>query len=180
MKIKTKLFFLFIFFTLSLSSSFIWGLSVKSLTLKQMVDLSDRIVRLTVTDIRYGEEGGRPVKYITGSVDEWIKGNGSDKLVFAQLAETSEDAGDLKVSSRQGLPTYEVNKTYLLMLAGDSETSGLTAPIGIYQGHMMLEKLNGKWVVPSLKTRPALIKALGKPGNSYDDLKSAIKNILED
>ncbi len=180
MKIKTKLFSLFIFFTILFSSPFAGALSVKTLTLKQMVELADRIVRLTVTDIRLGEEGGRTVRYITGDVDEWIKGSGSDTLVFSQLPDTGESAGDIQVSSKMGLPSYEVGKTYLLMLAGDSENTGLTAPIGIWQGHMVLEKQNGKWVVPSMKTRPSLIKALGKSTNSYDDLKSAIKTILEE
>lgn len=202
MKTKSSVIFslcLFTFFALFLSSQFAQALSVKQLNLKQLIDLSPRVVQGTVTDTRLEQEGGSIVLYVTLKVEEWIKGEesapNSNTVVFKQVAEISE-GGETSQQLKLGLPQYEKGKTYLFFLAGDADTTGFTAPVGLHQGIFPMEKENGKWVVPSLKNRTALFKnlqkqvggkiltstqsSLEKGATDFDNFKSVIKTMVEE
>ena len=183
----------FTFLVVFLSSSFVQALSVKSLTLKQMVALSTRIANVTVTDTRIEEdENGHIVQYITCDVNEWLEGDGGPTLVYKQIANVSESA-DINLVSKNGtqVPVPQKGHTYLLFLGDDSEKTGLVAPIGLYQGQIELKNVNGEVTAPGLSANKSLVKSvqakgLSKPlsdgerallggSEKYNDLKAAIQ-----
>ncbi len=202
MNLKTfKRLAVFTFITLVISSSFVcftssvWAYAVKELTLNQLVSFAPQIVRLTITDNRIEEdENGYIVNYVTGHVDEWVKGSGSDTLVFKQLAGISDQTGDEVFKSNRGLPRFVVGKTYFVFLAGESEKTGMRAPLGLYQGQLEMVKKNGEWVIPSLAHRKGLFKSmvstkyakalstralqLGQGVDDYETFKSAVKTMM--
>src|SRR3989338_5752348 len=143
---------IFIFF----SSPFARAVTVKPLNLQQLTRMAPRIVQVTLDDkqVEYDdEESGRLVVYYTFKVNECIKGTCSDHLTIKQIAQGTSAEGPVTARINLGLPEYDVGKTYLLFLANDSPRTGMTAPMGVYQGHFPMEKQEDKWVIPGLHTR---------------------------
>lgn len=183
---KSLTFRLSIFICLFFSSSFVSALSVRSLDIRQMVNLSERIFRGTVVDITVDDdqyESGRLVEYTTFKVEECLKGDCDNKVVVKQLPD-----------KQYGVPRYEKGKTYFMFFHGDSAKTGLSSPVGVWQGLFPLEKKNGAWVLPTLKSNPTVSKSLKKdwkalslPGSAdqaiaqgdYESFRAAVKNILE-
>lgn len=127
------------------------GLSVKSLSLAQMVELSERIFKGTLLEVTVDRdtfESGHMVNYYTFKVDEVIKGDLEDQVVIKQLAQ-----------GPRGLPEYEVGQTYLLFFPEDSDRTGLVAPVGIWQGQHRMTQVNGEWVIPGLTQNSRLIQS---------------------
>lgn len=185
------------FLGLFLSSSFTHALSVKSLTLQQLVTLSTRIANVTIEDTRVEQdENGLMVEYITANVNEWILGSGTTSLVYKQIASARDSSGvKSPFKGVAGLPLPVKGKTYLLFLGDDSEKTGLVAPIGLHQGQMELQVDGDKVTVPGLAKKSTLLKSLQTKSltkslntaesnlvngsESYDDLKASIQSILK-
>lgn len=152
MKLFQIFVFLFLFLGWALPGAH--GLSVKSLSLAQMVELSERIFKGTLLEIttdRDTFESGHVVNYYTFRVDEVIKGDLEDQVVIKQLAD-----------GPRGLPEYEKGQTFLLFFPEDSDRTGLVAPVGIWQGQHRMTKVNGEWVIPGLTQNSRLIQSAPK------------------
>ncbi|MBI2339604.1 MAG: hypothetical protein HYU99_04445 [Deltaproteobacteria bacterium] len=192
-----KLWLLSVIFVL-ISSPFARALTVKPLSLDQLTRMAPRIVQVTCEDkqVELDEaESGLSVTWYTFEVLECLKGDCPEHLTIKQVAQGTESSGNSMARVNFGLPEYEVGKTYLLFLAGDSDKTGLTAPMGVFQGHFPMEKTGGKWTIPDLHTRKtlfknmeaklpgkgAMLKKLGSSGSSgdYEEFKSVINAILE-
>lgn len=170
-------------FTASLilfSSYFAQALSVKSLTLKQIVSFSDIVFRGELVESKLEDdvyESGYLVKYFTFNVEECLVGVCGEQITFKQIA-----------MSKNGPPEYQTGKTYLLFLPKASDNTGLVAPVGIWQGRYELKNEQGRWVVPALSKKGAAIKSLGlvKASTtgvdstvSYDAFKKEIQETIE-
>ncbi len=165
-------------FTLTLSHP-VWAMSVKTLTLKQILGFSDKVFRGTVIDIKVEDdvyESGRLVKYFTLAVDECLKGTCGETVTFKQLA-----------NAPIGLPTYNLGENYLLFLPEATEKTGLLAPVGIQQGTYSIVEANGRLVVPAL-TKSVVSKGLGLAKGSkslantgdYESFKNEILNTMKE
>jgi hypothetical protein len=173
----SKLWGLFTFTLILLSSFFAQALSVKSLSLNQIVGLSDVVFRGELVEVSLSDdlyESGQLVKYYTFRVEECLKGNCGEQVVFKQLA-----------LGPKGLPEYQMNKEYVLFLPRASERTGLVAPVGIWQGRYELERQQNSLVVPALKKKSSALKTLGlsgkgitDSGTSYEAFKQDILNQL--
>lgn len=200
---------LFTFFFIVFSSSFAWGVMYRSLTLKQMVAISPRILLFTVTDqrIEYDEyESKFYVNYVTGRLEEGIKGvedlSPGEMITFKQVTDVNNDEGwdGTKAAPRLNLPKYKNGQTYLLFLAGDSNW-GMASPIGGPQGVLPAEQVNGEWILPTLGAHPLLFQSLQKQvglkaltksqlglgkgdspkgNNRFSDFKSLIEVLMEE
>lgn len=170
--LKLLLFTLFFFV---ISSPFAQALSVKALTLKQIVSLSDVVFKGTVLEIKVDDdsyESGHLVKYYTFQVQDCLKGDCGETITIKQLAK-----------GRIGLPDYKPHKTYLMFIPAATERTGLVAPVGIDQGVYLLKKSGGKWTIPSLRKNSISMKTLNVNRTSIDDyetFKSLIINLVEE
>ncbi len=134
------------------------ALSVKTLTLSQIVDFSDIVFRGTVLDTSTQMdtyESGFLVKYYTFQVDECIKGSCDSKVTIKQIA-----------NEKMGLPEYQIAKSYVMFLPIASEETGLVAPVGIWQGAYSLTQDNGRLIVPSLIKNSRALKNLALTGST--------------
>lgn len=166
---KTVRTFLFTIIFCVISSPFAFSLSVKSLSLEQIVIFSEVIARGTLLERKVEvdtEESGFLVIYYTFRIDECLKGYCGEKMTVKQLAD-------------QGLPDFKVGQPYLVFYPEASENTGLVAPVGIWQGKFDLEQKEGKWLIPALKQNQRLKSlALPSPANSYEAFKKVILKLV--
>lgn len=182
MKYLKHLLFTFVFCVFS--SPFVSALTIKPLTFEQLVAVSDKIVEVTpeeeskiADDV---DESGYLVKYTTFRVHRVFKGDVGSTLTIKQLAQFSEEGGDVSSRSPIGLPDYKVGEKVLLFLSEESPNTFLTAPIGVTYGLFKPKKVGGKTILPSLKFKKTLFKNLQKqvPGKvlTTNELKLGSKN----
>lgn len=130
------------------------ALSVKPATVRQLVIGATCIIKGTIRDAAVEEdpyESGSLVTYYTIAVEEALKGSCSGNHVFKQLAR-----------GPKGLPTYEVGKTYLLFLPEASAATGLSAPLGLWQGRYELVRSSDVWLIPALRKKNSVSRSLSK------------------
>ncbi|EKD41282.1 MAG: hypothetical protein ACD_73C00780G0002 [uncultured bacterium] len=150
---KAKSLAVFTFTLILLSSVFANALSVKSLSLKQIIGFSSVVFRGEATNVAVADddqESHQLVKYYTFKVTECLKGDCGETITFKQI-----------VLGKNGLPDYDIGKQYVLFLPEASENTGLLAPVGIWQGRYELREEAGHLVVPALKKNKATLKTLG-------------------
>lgn len=173
MKFLKLLLFTSIFFVIS--SPFVSALSVKPLTLKQIVSFSDVVFKGTVLEIKVDKdiyESGYLVKYYTFQVQDCLKGDCGETITIKQLAK-----------GPAGLPQYEFGKTYLMFIPEATEKTGLVAPVGIDQGVYPLKKSGEKWTIPSLRKNSMSVKTLNVNQtsiNDYETFKALITSLVEE
>lgn len=181
---RFRCFFIVTFVSLVLSSTFTWALSVKPLTLGQIVSLSSLIFRGQVTQVKRqldAEESHFWVDYVTFQVKECFKGG------CWYPTQTIKQTAQVK-----GLPQFSKGDEVLVFLPSPAEESGLLAPTGIWQGVYPLHVEAGGTKISFLMDRPVLkvvsVSALKKNelenlkpnqlGNDYAVFRQAVKKIL--
>lgn len=150
MNFKTLIFLILVLF----SSTFAQALSVKPLSLRQKVLVSDMVFMGTVTDIKRTldpKDSFKRISTYTFTVEDCFKGNCDQKTVeIKQLA------------VGPGAVTYSINETYFLFLTKESEKTGLVAPVGFMQGSIPFTKKQGVWAPKKNYRQSGLIKDLQK------------------
>lgn len=173
---------------------------VKPVNIQQLTALAKYIVKAQVT---HGQteldeyESGKYVTYYTLKPLEWIKGGkGNEPVIIKQLADGEFTAGNIAVRQTLYFPKYEVGQTYLFFLPYPHKTTGLLAPIGLFQGVFdVVKDENGREALPQLKERAGFLKKdlkktprakflksqLGavESNNSYESFKSVIEAAME-
>lgn len=127
---------------------------MKPATVRQLVGGASCIVKGTIRDAAVEEdpyESGSLVIFYTMHVTETLKGRCTGNHVFKQLAR-----------GPKGLPTYEIGKTYLLFLPEASDETGLSAPLGLWQGRYELVPSDGAWLIPVLRKKNSVSRSLSK------------------
>lgn len=176
--------FIITFVSLVLSSTFTWALSVKPLTLGQIVSLSSLIFRGQVIQVKRQLDAAEShflVDYVTFQVKECFKGG------CWYPTQTIKQTAQVK-----GLPQFSKGDEVLVFLPSPAEETGLLAPTGIWQGVYPLHEeagntkvafLEGKAVakgVPVAELKKSEVENL-KPnqlGNDYAVFRQAVKKIL--
>ena len=106
---------------LMMPASQVGAMTVRALSLEELVRRADRIFVGTCVEVRQvRSESGQPITEITFRIIEPIKGVSADRVMIRQLG------GQL-------LPGYSVGQEVLLFLHPESPT-GLTSPVGLGQG----------------------------------------------
>lgn len=175
---KKILFNFLILLTISVSSSF--ATTVKPVNIRELVNLADTIIKVTVIDkqVEYDDEDfGGYVTYYTFQVKEWIKGEPTEdnELVIKQIGQGKFTLNGYNITRNFYFPEYKVGKTYLLFLPEAHPGTGLLAPIGLQQGVFQIKEVNGEETIPSLKKRMNLLKR-NLPQNNSKNLKLLIQN----
>ena len=132
---KKRIFFFTVFFTaatlISLPS---FSLTVLQLNLEQLTALSEKVFSgrcLSVTPKT--DSGDRSVEEVTFEVEEMIKGEPADKIMFKQLSSSALKSTSGGQGLASNLPQYKVGEEAVVFLSADGPL-GLTAPVGLFQG----------------------------------------------
>lgn len=190
---KLFLFLIFIFIFPIISSTFsmpgssqAWALTVKRLSLEQLVALSSQIFvgEVVSSDYEYNdpESGHEVVLWTKFKVIDCIRGCEGEEFVY------------MKEANIAGLAKYPVGDINLMFLPNASSI-GFSSPTGIMQGRFKMTKEGDRWTVPSLKQKGYLVKNLQSQAKTlslsvsnlnsnnpddYNEFKSVLKEMVED
>ena len=155
---------LMVVFTVSLAEATL----VKPINIETLTGLAQYIVKAEVTakqDELDPYESGRMVTYYTLKVSDWIKGdplNEDSEIVIKQLSDGAYTHDGIVVRQNLYFPKYETGKTYVFFLPSPHHTTGLLAPVGLWQGVFAVQTdTSGNETLPELKS-PGRVNTLNK------------------
>lgn len=159
-----KYFFLVVFALVLIASVSSRATSVRSINLKELVNASEYVFKGTILSKNTVEEQGLFATYYTASVLDCIKcptTPENNRIVWKQIAEGEYTLNGERIRQNFRFPTYQVGDTSLFFLSEPHPKTGLTAPVGLYQGVFEVKTENGQETIPQLKNRlPQLSKGL--------------------
>lgn len=160
-----KKYFLLVIFSLILAASVSsHATSVRSINLKELVNASEYVFKGTILSKDTVEENGWFATCYTASVLDCIKcptTPENNRIVWKQIAEGEYTLNGERIRQNFRFPTYQVGDTSLFFLSEPHPKTGLTAPVGLYQGVFEVKTENGQETIPQLKNRlPQLSKGL--------------------
>jgi hypothetical protein len=129
------------------------GTSIVKMNLSEMVNRSGRIIVgtcIAIEEKTVQSQNGGEISYTnyTFSVAKSIKGDAGATMEVRQFLYPSANSSGRVHTKIVGMPTYELNHEYLLILTAESKL-GLSAPVGLPQGYFKVSnaKTGGKEVV---------------------------------
>jgi hypothetical protein len=129
---------LLIAFSLTFLSAGAFALTVLQLNLNQLTALSEKVFVGKCVEVRpVSGVQGRNVEQVTFEVKEMLKGTPTSRVTFKQLSDSGKPFkrnGMMVQTLPLGLPRYKVGQEAVIFLSHNDPTSGLTAPIGLFQG----------------------------------------------
>lgn len=188
-KFLTTLIVIFIFPIISSTFSIqgpsqAWALTVKRLSLEQLVALSSQIFvgEVVSSDYEYNdpESGHEVVLWTKFKVVDCIRGCEEEEFIY------------MKEANIAGLAKYTAGDTHLMFLPNASSL-GFSSPTGIMQGRFKMVKERDRWTVPSLKQKKYLVKNLQSQAKTlslsvsnlhssnpddYNEFKSVLKQMV--
>lgn len=187
-----KYLLLVVFFLTVFLPAFSHATSVRSINLKELVNASEYVFKGTILSKDTTHENGLFATYYTAAVLDCIKCPTipeNNRIVWKQIAEGEYTLNGERIRQNFRFPTYQVGNTSLFFLSEPHPKTGLTAPVGLYQGVFEVKTENGQETIPQLKKRlPQLQKGLSKQDKflrfqlnaatddqSYDHFRSMIE-----
>lgn len=137
---------------------------VASLNIRDLVRLSDAIIKIKITNktsTHDDEESRRFVTYYTGTVLDCLKCSDSfqnrlqltaNTFTFKQIGQGEFGHNGQPVRIDYGVPEYKEG-IYVLFLPAAHARTGLLAPVGLHQGSFRVLTQNGQESVPEFKNR---------------------------
>ena len=158
--------------------------SVRSINLKELVNSSEYVFKGTIIAKDTVEENGYFATYYTASVSDCIKcpsAPENNRIVWKQIAQGEYTLNGERIRQNFRFPTYNRGGTSLFFLSEPHPKTGLTAPVGLYQGVFEVKTSNdGQETIPQLKSRTQQLSKGLKNSNQDKFLRFQLNAATED